>query len=388
MSSSNELEDFEALLEENFNVFQFCNDLLKATNRNLESTELDFKTPMKKVSYDLNEVNKRINNIVKSNPSHIIKQMDEHKMSHELVHKSLKPSLEYLDMSYDRLNDEIIKPYEHALRVQSALSKIHQTSSILRDALIFLHLMRQITDASPLVENDFSTFQNALKLASLHSQIQKNLSGNANLRSLRLIKKYDAEVISVNRQQTLRYISDAFTKECLNNYRIKNNPENIEVLGNALFTLSQRDYISSLDRAIISKALSTNQVLGKTITSIRSFSTAMEDASKNGECILHLEESLWRVPVKNSNLMQLYLSHKKESSLTEIFWSRVSRSFKKDFEISFNRGGPVGKSLLNNAQQITNDIKKNMANLGGDDNGNNLRIMLQAVSILDRQNRN
>lgn len=384
MSNTNELEDFEAFLEESFSVIQFCNELLKATNPNVEASELDLKTPIKKITYDLSEVEKRIDTVVKSNPSHILDQVDKRGLARDKVGMTLKPSLEYLNMSYNRLNTEVLQPYEHALKLQSALSKVHQTSSILRDVLVFIHLVTQI-DTLALEKNE-NTTQSCLRLASLYSQIQLNLDENSNLKSLQLVKKYEAEIIRDKRQELLRYISNSLIKECLNNYKITNNLEGIQNLMMALFTLSFKDYVSTIDKILLSKITSTNQVLARTITSIRNFPMAMDDAVKNGESVFILEGILEKAKTENSHLLKEYLSQKRYQSLRDIFWTKVSNNFQKDFEISFNRGGPVGKSLLNNEKMIKKVIKEYMPKSSNSEvYKSDYDTMMMSISILEKQ---
>lgn len=384
MSNTNELEDFEAFLEESFSVIQFCNELLKATNPNVEASELDLKTPIKKITYDLSEVEKRIDTVVKSNPSHILDQVDKRGLARDKVGTTLKPSLEYLNMSYNRLNTEVLQPYEHALKLQSALSKVHQTSSILRDVLVFIHLVTQIDTLA--LEKSENTTQSCLRLASLYSQIQLNLDENSNLKSLQLVKKYEAEIIRDKRQELLRYISNSLIKECLNNYKITNNLEGIQNLMMALFTLSFKDYVSTIDKILLSKITSTNQVLARTITSIRNFPMAMDDAVKNGESVFILEGILEKAKTENSHLLKEYLSQKRYQSLRDIFWTKVSNNFQKDFEISFNRGGPVGKSLLNNENMIKKVIKEYMPKSSNSEvYKSDYDTMMMSISILEKQ---
>lgn len=384
MSNTNELEDFEAFLEESFSVIQFCNELLKATNPNVEASELDLKTPIKKITYDLSEVEKRIDSVVKSNPSHILDQVDKRGLARDKVGTTLKPSLEYLNMSYNRLNTEVLQPYEHALKLQSALSKVHQTSSILRDVLVFIHLVTQIDTLA--LEKSENTTQSCLRLASLYSQIQLNLDENSNLKSLQLVKKYEAEIIRDKRQELLRYISNSLIKECLNNYKITNNLEGIQNLMMALFTLSFKDYVSAIDKILLSKITSTNQVLARTITSIRNFPMAMDDAVKNGESVFVLEGILEKAKTENSHLLKEYLSQKRYQSLRDIFWTKVSNNFQKDFEISFNRGGPVGKSLLNNENMIKKVIKEYMPKSSNSEVYKpDYDTMMMSISILEKQ---
>ncbi|CUS23997.1 LAQU0S13e00980g1_1 [Lachancea quebecensis] len=380
---SNPLTTFEDYLAPEFNASKTCNKLLKASNSDLQCEELDLVTPLKKVKYLLEEVERRNDDVIKANPSHLIENFDSKKTAQAQTRDALSSSLEYLSMSYKRLDAEILEPYHECLLLRSALSKIHQTSSILRDISIFLHLLRQVTSFGTLDQADASATQKALLLASVHSQIQTELNSNPNLGAMEVVKKYDAETILPSRRNTVRYLSDKLFSDCANNLDVQSRSTDAGHLAKALNELSQKDFITVIDRVILSKITNSTQALSKTITSIKTLPAALEIVLKNGSDVRALGKALDETASTKNTLLNDYLSHKKDNCVSEMFWSRVAKNFKREFEISFNRGGPVGKSLAANSSVITESITNAMKGSSEKkDSESNLEKMLDSVAVL------
>ena len=123
MSTDDSMTDFEIYLAHDFNATQVCSGLLNASNTDPDSKELDLMTAIKKVKYNLQEVERRSENVIKANPSHLIDNFDQRELVQSRTRESLGSSLEYLDMSYKRLDTEILEPYQQCLRLR--LSLIH-----------------------------------------------------------------------------------------------------------------------------------------------------------------------------------------------------------------------------------------------------------------------
>ena len=81
----------------------------------------------------------------------------------------------------------------------------------------------------------------------------------------------------------------------------------------------------------------------------------------------------------NSNVLKDYLIQKRYKSLVDQYWIKVSSAFQKDFEMSYNRGGPVGKSLQNNAKIINETI---INCIPKDSKGNPIESELNYICLL------
>lgn len=376
-----DLEDFEALLDPSFSAIQFSNDLLKATNGESSSAELDLETSIKKVNYDMREVDMRINDIIKANPTQIMDQMFKAKALKKTTAEGLKPSLEYLDMSYQRLQTDVLEPYERAQKLQNVLSKVHQTSILLRDGLIYIHLANRVQ--SLLDQQKPLTFDKSWQLVSLHSQLRMSMEENANLTSLRLIKKLETEVVTPNKRDLLNFLSISLTRETSNTNRNEIDKDTIIKLVKSLYILSQQDFVSTIHKIVLTNVAASVQTLTKTLNSIKNFPIAFGDVVKKGEVISLLDSILNQERVENTTLLSEYMSQMRPRPLspTQLYWSRVAATFKKEFELSYTRGGPVGKSLSKNKDMIINTIKTSMHN--GHDNSTHLGTMMKSVAILN-----
>ncbi|SCU86303.1 LAME_0D05468g1_1 [Lachancea meyersii CBS 8951] len=386
MSSGKHLKDFEQYLDPEFRASQACFELLKGSHIDPDSNELDLLTSIKKVRYALDEVNKRSENVIRANPLHLIDTFDNRNLARIKTRESLGPNIEYLKMSYSRLDKDVLEPYEECLQLQSALSKIHQTSSILRDVLTFLHLLKQLgnTDPSALKNETNLSDQTLLTLASAHAQIQTALFSNPNLRALRFVKKYETETLTPSRRETLKVMSESLIQTYSGEMKSQSKLESASRLLPALYELSPKDFVSVMDKILLSRINSSAQALTKTITSIKIIPTALESTVRNAQNVSLLENTLRATTIDTVSLFSEYISHKKHDSLIDMFWNRVSKAFRKDFETSFTRGGPVGKALASNSAVIMQSIRQTLntdpviASCG-------LEKMLDSVSILNKQ---
>lgn len=381
---ADDLEDFEAFLENDFSATQFGNDLLRATNADPLTNELDIDTSIKKINYDVGEIESHIHQLINENPMQILDQISKARTLSTTASSGLRPSLEYLDMSYQRLQEEVLGPYEKAQKLQSALSKVHQTSILLRDALIYIHLVNKIkilSDSKTLLSS-----QKALELASLHSQLKLGIDQSANLKSLSLIKKLDADVVGPSRKELLTYLSNSLSVDCADGDKFSENREKIVTLVEALYKLASSDFSSTIQNLVLSHVAPSVQALIKTINFIKSFPSAMETAVRRGYVVHQLQLVLRDIKTENSNLLNEFTSHIKPKPLTpqEMYWSRVADGFRKELEVSYRRGGPVGKVLQKSQKFIEQTIRKNMDHSSDEDEDdyNDMQIMLGSISVL------
>lgn len=382
---SEDLEDFEVFLENEFNAQRFGNDLIKATNTDDSTAELDIDTPIKKINYDIGGIDTRIEKLINDNPLQILDQISRTKASRTTVRDGLKPSLDYLDMSYKRLQ-EVLEPYEKAQKLQNVLSKVHQTSILLRDALIYIHLVNSIKVINE--SNQQLNSQMALELASLHSQLESGINQSANLKSLRLIKKFDIDVVGPSSKELLNYLSTELNRVCSDTNNLNANRENVVVLLKALHSFSLQEFANTVHRIVLSHVQASVQALIKTINFVKNFPPAMEIAVKRGYTISFVQSLLRDIKSDNTNFLNEYTSQMKPKPLTprEFYWKQVATSFKKDLDISYKRGGPVGKALQRSREFIEQTIRKTMVN--STDNADyeaDMQTMLNSVSVLSTE---
>ena len=383
------VNDFEEFLTEDFNEVKFANGLLVSTNNGPDTTTLDIETPVKKINYDITEIESRIDSLINANPTVMVNQIYKEKSIDDTIHSGLKTSLQYLDISYQRLKDDVLIPYTRAQKLQSILSKIHQTSNILRDALIYIHLATKIQEL--MDEEQKISLEKASQITILYSQLQMAVQENVNLRSLQVIKTLEIQIGRDYRKKLLDYLVISLTKECLNLFKIQNNKDTIKTLAKNLFILSPTEFFNTIDKIILSHVATSSQILAKTINSVKTFPDSFDEIATRGRSMYTLEKILGDVKVKNSsNLLTEYSSQGKFTNMgvRDLFWSRIATNFKKEVDISFKRGGPVGKSLQKNQNILRDSINKSMSK-SSDRNDYQIYtdMMLKSLTILSSETR-
>lgn len=424
-----ELKDFDNVLQDSFNPIKFANDLLLMTNNgssndtNEESQSpknvIDLDTSIKRINFDLNEVDKLYEGTLSQNSSILINQMYESKQNNDNISKSLLESLNFVESSYERLNNEVLKPYELTQKLQSTLNKVHQTSTLLRDSLLYLHIFNMIktltpqltsinnnTKSSTLVDKRQKNDENGIgnnndkaflliKLSSLYYQLQLTLEKNINLNSLTRIKNLQSDWIKTNKRQLIKNLSNILYQYC--NYLNGSKKERKQLddlnqlickLARSLFLLSPNDFNSSINRFMESLITVNSQLLIRTIKNVKEFPSALSKVTKNVESLNILQDLLSTVTIDTltqKNLISVILINNSSSSssfanssLEDMHWMKVSRLFKKELEISFNRGGPVGKNLLKNKSFLKDTMHEYLEHK----NDASLSIMLKSLSIL------
>lgn len=388
-----DLSEFDNILDENFDAYKFANDLLLVTN---ENGTIDLKNSVKRVQFDINEVEKIYQRTVNDNSSVILDQLYNDKEINRQLVDGLSPGLKFLQLSYDRLDKEVLKSYESAQRLQLALNKVHQLSTLLRDSLLYLHLLKLIKDS---VLKDEITLQNSNKLAMLYQQLQITLQKNINLNSLNVIKQSQNSFLKDHKKKLINFLNNQIIDLAVD--PVKNENE-LTSLFNSIYQVSTSDFHAVLSKIIINYSKLNSSLLIKTLNSINTFPTNLNEVISSSDKLNQLEAILSEIHINdmgfnndskkynmksnNTSLLSIF-AHRNHANNTksnkpkDIYWSKVSQSFKKELEISFNRGGPVGKNLKKNKDFIHETISNTMSqnkNIHKD----NIQIMLQSISIL------
>ncbi|KAL3230800.1 Conserved oligomeric Golgi complex subunit 5 [Nakaseomyces bracarensis] len=350
-------KDFEELREPGFDATRYTNDLLKTMNT--DSSTLEIGATKKKIQYDAAELSSRYEQFLKRNSSIVLEKFYNDKVTNETISSGLKPSLEYLDVSYKRLMEQVLVPYERAQKLQSVLSNVHQTSTLLRDVLMFLHLTQQIVNFVPLQNESKLTVGALSKLASLHYQIQVNQSQNANLKSLKFVKEMESSTLAPRRKSLLGHLVITISRECLNSSKLRNNQDDIKALIYALYSVSEQEFYTTIQKVILTNATNSSRILSKSINAIKTFPSLFDDVVTKGHDIAHIEKILQSIKTDNSNLLVQFLRLTRPKSTTprDLYWGRISSSFKLELKTAIDRGGPVGKQLIGKQDAIEDWIK-------------------------------
>ncbi|OEJ88455.1 Conserved oligomeric Golgi complex subunit 5 [Hanseniaspora osmophila] len=430
-------QDFEEYLEESFNYIQFSNSFLKATNQSSKNT-IDFKTPIKKITYDLEEIESRLETCVKSNYQLLISQLQETDNNSQHLQKALVPNLDYIELSYNRLNNHVLGPYERATKLQLALNKIHQTNTLLRSFLNFssLILQAQTFDIQKILvqEIDFkksATHDLVLKISNLtivHQQIELGLSSD-DLSKIQLVQQANTDFVSPQKLLLVKRVNELVIKLMELNYtQISGLQEQLLSLISSLYALSPSQLFVTIDNIIKSKSSLSTQILSKSITSIKDFKSNLESCTgSHMKTIIFFENQILKACngsdkgiaasdgnltslgaplsmsrssktfsssgstfMNSSNALSKFLHYYNKantdvraSTLLFIFWQQIAKMFQHEFEINMKRGGPVGKTLVQSQSTISNTFEKVLSQEVPDyysDKGDIIALMKSTVS--------
>jgi len=391
-----DFSDYDTFLEPDFNPIGFANDLLLATNSN--QNELDISTSIKRVKFDINNVDLNLEKISAEEHDNIIKEIHKSNTSKELF-QQLSPHLDLVNTSYQRLQKDIIDPYKEATKIQDALKKIHSTSYLLRAVTYFLYLVQQIEEIT--TSDSFVTpGQNSkllVKLAKYHQQLNSHILKNPNLKSLRLVRDYEPIALEKNKQ--LLTILRTSVKS-IDERSIKSKSETeIKEIFQAFALLDKLELYRSINDLLLTNVTVSVNLLTRVLNSPRNLENALDEVRRKGTLISQVSKLLEQIPLKNvieqntistsSNKITLLadlLDTLEISNLLSIFWRDTAKKFEVKFRETMNRGGPVAKSLSSYKEQIRNSIVKKVVQsdptLSKD--GIEVRMMLNAVSSLER----
>lgn len=139
----NDLEDFEAYLEPDFDAINFANSLVISTNGH-DNNQLDLRTPLKKLKYDLVELDKRMKWISSTNYESLTLNCAQIEQYKTILNDRINPQLVTINRPFEKIRKEILEPFDDAVKLNNALKNLHQTLELLRTASFFVFIIQQL----------------------------------------------------------------------------------------------------------------------------------------------------------------------------------------------------------------------------------------------------
>jgi hypothetical protein len=118
--------DYETFLDPAFSPEAFANSLVLATN-NASDSPLDLATPLKRVLYDVQEVDTNIDKLTTVSASPLVHYTKEHVHASDRILHDLEAQVATLTESYARLHREVIERHEAADQARIAAERLMQT---------------------------------------------------------------------------------------------------------------------------------------------------------------------------------------------------------------------------------------------------------------------
>ncbi|CAK9436192.1 uncharacterized protein LODBEIA_P07500 [Lodderomyces beijingensis] len=394
-----QLEDFEAYLEPDFDQHKLANGILCATN-GVENPELDLNTPLKKLKYDLVEIEKRIKQTTSQNHEVLIQKFTEVSTYKQILQDRIEPQMQLVNKPFSKIQREVIEPYERATQLNNAVYRMHQTLQLLRHVSFFIFIIQQLEE----LQMNY-TDRDVIKIARLMNQLSRlylELGPDADLKAtpvmqIRLVRDYQT-TLNTRRSIMLSECAQLVSSELAKTTSLSS--KNTKLYNNlqALYILNQLEFYSVVEKCTVTRQLSvgTSQ-LSKALQSPRNFTSLLLDVQESastyfdklnhvlGQWKIHVERDGNSSPNGNSNgnghensdgngnggvvsILKLMLQHFKCDSLETLLWSKLALSFKRNIAATMARGGPTAKNLkvynqgLKNAvhEKLTNELERDL----------------------------
>ncbi|CAH2350217.1 conserved oligomeric Golgi complex subunit 5 [[Candida] railenensis] len=391
-----DLEDFEAFLEPSFDSLQFANGLLLATND--DEKELDLLTPMKKLQFDINECEKRMQKVSSTHYQTLVSNLKEVDTTKEVVEEQLGPQLQRLNVSFQRIQSSLMTPYEDALKLNKSLKKIHATLKLLRGAGFFMFLVQQLEERAPdqkETDSHSSGRKDLVRLAKVHIQLNKLYENNSkstasyktvnssnkdpNLLSIKIVRDYQS-IHASKRADLTSQCTSIITNDVNHHSTFTYSNAQLQDALLALYILDPNECFHTIDRATISKQTQviSNQ-LSRALQSPRNFTAVIEEVFESSEKFLYNTNDILenaRVSDSRTLLREYLLFNQEAGTLSNLYWSKLGNKFKRNVAATMARGGPIAKNLKIYHEGIKKAILERFGNSDGS------AVLIDAIDLI------
>ncbi|KAG7822572.1 hypothetical protein KL909_003737 [Ogataea angusta] len=384
------MSEYAAYLED-FEPLKYANELVVSTN-SVEDANLDLTTSIKRLQFDLKDVEKRLQKSASENYTTLISELDIAEDLHSTI-QQFKPSLKQVNTSYARLESEILQPYNESSNLHSALRKIHQTSNLLRSSTYFIYLISRIEEIDKTdQELNKKPFKSLISLARLLNQVKIHLADSPFLKSLKLVRDYE----SFQQLQTAKVMDICNTH--LKNLSLSYDAQSTLNLINALSIMSSESFYNQLQQLLSLKIAAAINLIIKNLNNAKSLDKVFAEVSASGKLINQLEKVMksnkWQDAnnTKETQGSTLTIYEKVNSvlqfgsSLGTLFWKDTAIGVEPKFKEIVTRGGPIARNLRQLKEEIKNLIKNAVLDSFNGDRGPEcleVRMMLNSVASLD-----
>lgn len=332
---------------------------------------LDLQTPIKKLKFELNDLNSNILTIIESNTSIINENFQNlDKLSNEL---SINKSFNYLNNSYNRINNEILNPFNQCNEILIAINNINKTNKNLRNLSYLINILSKI-ESIDKSEKSLSNkpFKNLLNLSKLINEFENNIKLDKNLLKINIINQYNEYINRVLKNCQL-IINNNINSILKFNDDNSDNDKSILNLVNSSKILNESNF-DQLIKQIFNSCLnySINSII-RNLNNSKNLTKFISSLIKPVMILITINE------ISNSN-----------SKLDEIYWKELSISINNGLREVISRGGPVLKNLVIIREEIISSINKLFEKVYQDENirkTKNIQLQMMINSLSNFQKR-
>ena len=332
---------------------------------------LDLQTPIKKLKFELNDLNSNILTIIESNTSIINENFQNlDKLSNEL---SINKSFNYLNNSYNRINNEILNPFNQCNEILIAINNINKTNKNLRNLSYLINILSKIESIDKSEKSlSIKPFKNLLNLSKLINKFENNIKLDKNLLKINIINQYNEYINRILKNCQL-IINNNINNILKFNDNNSDSDKSILNLVNSSKILNESNF-DQLIKQIFNSCLnySINSII-RNLNNSKNLTKFISSLIKPVMILITINE------ISNSN-----------SKLDEIYWKELSISINNGLREVISRGGPVLKNLVIIREDIISSINKLFEKVYQDENirkTKNIQLQMMINSLSNFQKR-
>lgn len=370
------LEDFEAFTEAEFAPVPFAASLLAATNA--DDSELDLATAIKRLQFDHTECDRRTRTLAEAHAPALAANFARASGARQLITGALEPRTAHAQRQYQRIEEEVVAPYENATALHAALGRIHATLTVLRQAGFFLVFVQQLHACEDALSGAEPDVRELVRQARLQNQLAKMLERDAPLAGLRMVREY-GPLLAARREKFVAQLATQVQGEMAHHTAFHARNDRLLAGVYALFEADRQECAAVLERGLSKLVQVALASLTRSLQSPRTFRTAVADASAaadtfvstlrevlRGACVYaddaekeEKDDVLTRADEQGqagedngaaegrADYGEVYAAfeHSLGDLVDRVYWLRMAYKFKKNLAATMARGGPVARNL-------------------------------------------
>lgn len=382
MEDSN-LSEYGDYLSKSFNAGDLANRLLLETN-NTQDSEIELETSIKKLDFDISDLNSKIDDNVRENSGLLIEELAQVEEFKDEI-KIIQPSVNQLNNSFQRLEDEIIKPYNECVNLQMALKKVHQTNKLLRSLTFAIYLINKIEEIDKS-ENNLSVkpFKQLYNLSTLLRELTSYIN-NPSLKLIKLIRDYVQfseilikrcqNVIQVQIRNLLKFPIQEYVTNTTGAGSDQDAEKSLFNLLSSKLLLDEKNLVSSIELIYAASSKHSINLILRNLNNTKYLPSYINSLERPSRLIAQLEKCMksikWVDDSKSENTEVSIWNHLISTNaslilggdeeiqscrLLDRYWREIALGVDSGVREVVNRGGPIVRNLKNIKGELEKSI--------------------------------
>ncbi|KAH3682987.1 hypothetical protein WICPIJ_006047 [Wickerhamomyces pijperi] len=382
-----DISEYETLFDPNFQCTTFANDLLLATNS--LASELDISTSIKRVKFDIDNINTQLDKISGEEHTKLVHEIEQDTQAKKMF-ADLSTPLAQINTSFQRLDTDLIKPFNESVKCQDALKRIHQTATLIRAVDQFLVIVGKIEDITNIKNYDTVIIQNVkllITLARLFHNLTHFLQTNGNLKSIKIIRDYQS-IQTHKQQQLISLIQQPLRQLNEKSQQLRFNTDISATYLHSLYLLSPKLLTETITIILTIQITTSVNLLVRSLSSKNLFKQTMQEVSEKASFINQIVKLLdTNINCANGevNILAEVSRTLGVKSYSVKFWKDVSVRFEPKF-MEFIKAGSITvnafrKDLPGLKQAVKEAVKSSQTD--ANDDSDLVSGMLQCLDKLN-----